>query len=85
MANKPDPDVIAEYEHEIEELQSKLARHSHSAASNRRHFKKAHENLRTLENEVRRHVFGQCECKSWRECSVRIGKLIPIKERAKAK
>lgn len=78
MSSKADPDVIAEYEHELAKARS-------SAASNRRHFKKAHENLRTLENEVRRHVFGQCECKSWRECAVRIGKLIPIKERTKAK
>jgi hypothetical protein len=75
----------AELEKSNDELSARVARLAHSDHRNRRDARKNYEALRLLENEVRLHTYGQCACRSWRECIVRLGRMIPTKARPKSK
>ena len=49
-----------------------------------RAHRRKHNKLRRIENEVRKHVFQECDCRDANECMIRLYRLIPISPRPRA-
>ena len=68
-------------QHDQDTLGARLIRDNHTLS---RAHRRKHNKLRTLENEVRKHVFQECDCRDRHECLIRLYRLIPISPREKA-
>jgi len=62
---------------EVDDLQSTLARFVRENDTFRRTASKFYERTRMLENNIRKHAEGQCNCKTPQACLLELGKKVP--------
>lgn len=65
----------------VQELNSSLARLSRENQSRAHNERKLRIRSDRLENAIRLHATGECDCHSERECLARLYRLIPVKPR----
>jgi len=66
---------------EVDRLQSTLARFVRENDTFRRTASKFYERTRMLENNIRKHAEGRCDCKTPKACLLELGKKVPKQPR----
>ncbi len=66
---------------DIKELEDSISRFAQDNSTFRQSFKKAYSRQVYLEDAIRRHSTGGCECLTEKECLARLYRLVPMSAR----